>query len=258
MALAHGTFGWVDLAAGDQEAATAFYTRLLDLESEDLPVDGGGHYTMLRKHGQNVAGIGGNPDPDSFPTTWQSYIIVDNADAVTARVPDLGGTLLIPAFDVMTSGRMAVVQDPTGAVVSLWQPRDHEGADVFNEHGAYMWSELLTRDIPAAKSFYQGLVGWRWSEMPLPDLTYHVNHVEGSPDDDPGNGGAMDITGMMPAEVPPHWAVYFHVDDVDATASEASELGGAVHVEPFDMAVGRSALIADPIGGMFYALTPSS
>ena len=252
----NGTFGWIDLSAADQDGAERFYTGLFGLDSHHEPIEGGGHYVMLTKGGKSVAGIG-TRQSDAMPAVWQSYISVDDVDAVVAKVTELGGQVIAPPFYVMTSGRMAVIADPTGAVVSLWQAGDHAGGEVFNEHGTHSWNELATRDVLAARAFYSDLVGWSYSETDMGDQgTYHVALVDGK-GPDPSNGGMMDITGMLPDEVPPHWDVYFTVDDVDAAVAYTTSHGGSVVMGPMDAPVGRFSYLADPDGAMFYVLTPA-
>lgn len=251
-----GTFSWIDLATDDQAAAEGFYTSLLDLDSYHAPIDDDGHYVMLTKSGKAVAGIGAKPDPE-MPTAWQSYIHVEDVDETTRRASELGGTVLMAPFDVMESGRMAVIADPTGAVVSLWQPRGHRGGEVFNEHGAHTWNELMTRDVDAALEFYRELLGWTYSEISMGDQgAYHVINIPGK-EGDPSNGGIMGMVGIVPDEVPPHWDVYYWVDDTDAAMERAVELGGSVVAGPMDTSGGRLAYLADPQGGMFYVITPT-
>lgn len=258
MALVHGTFGWVDLVTNDQPAATSFYTELFSLDAEDRPIEGGGTYTMLRKGGADVAGIGTALDPD-VPPMWQSYIYVDDVDATTGRVEGLGGTVMVPPLDVMNAGRMSVIADPTGAVVSLWEPNEHRGAGVFNEHGTLTWNELQTRDTATARGFYADLVGWTWTDMQLEEgqPPYGVCHVPGK-GDDTSNGGCMDMSGVVPDQVPPHWDVYFAVDDCDAVLSTLRELGGSVVAGPMDAPVGRFAYVSDPQGAWFYVIQPAT
>ena len=251
-----GTFSWIDLATDDQAASERFYTSLLDLDSYHAPIDGGGHYVMLTKDGKGVAGIGAKPDP-GMPTAWQSYIHVDDVDETARRVEEHGGTVIMGPFDVMESGRMAVIADPTGAVVSLWQPGAHGGGEVFNEHGTHTWNELMTRDVSTALEFYRDLLGWTYSEIAMGDQgSYHVINVPGK-DGDPTNGGIMGMTGIVPDEVPPHWDVYFWVDDADPAIERAVSLGGSIVAGPMDTSGGRLAYLADPQGGMFYVITPS-
>lgn len=251
----HGMFGWVDLASDDQDTAEGFYTDLMGWESRHEPIPGGGHYVMFELDGKSVAGLG--VTQGEMPSAWQSYVSVDDVDAVAEKVPGAGGTVVAPPFDVMDSGRMAVFTDPTGAFVSAWQANQHPGAEVFNRPGAHTWNELATRGLDTARPFYEAVFDWTWDKAPIPDMEYWVASYPGQDPSAGGQAGAMEMGDAFPAEVPPHWAVYFSVEDTDATAARAAELGGSVHVDPTDMAVGRFALLMDPTGGTFYVMTPS-
>ena len=241
-------FCWCDLMTPDVESAKKFYGSLFGWNHEDKPAGEYGFYTMFSKGDVDVAGMGAQPpEREGMPPVWNSYVLVEDADAATARASELGGTVLMPVMDVMDAGCMSVIQDPTGAVVSLWQPKEHEGATVFNEHGALTWNELATRDPDKARSFYGDLLGWTWEEMDLGEMgTYYVCKVG-----DRGNGGVITMNDQWPAEVPAHWMVYLGCDDVDGGAAKVTELGGKVCVPPTDIAVGRFAVVSDPQGGTF-------
>jgi len=253
MRLPHGSFGWVDLTSTDVDAAKAFYTGLFGWTATDMPTPMGPVYTMFRKDGHLVAGLGPLP-PDmaaaGAPSMWSSYVMVDDADKVLEAVGPAGGTVVMPAMDVMTQGRMAMIADPSGAVVGLWQPRDHAGAELFNEPGSLTWNELQTRDLTAATAFYTEVFGWRWE--PMEDGSgYLIGMLDSKDGDDKSNAGAMTMPPAVPAEVPSYWAVYFLVVDCDESVARATELGGAVFMPPMDMGPGRFAGITDPAGGMF-------
>jgi predicted enzyme related to lactoylglutathione lyase len=148
-------------------------------------------------------------------------------------------------FDVMEVGRMATIQDPTGAVFSLWQPRQHIGAEVVNQPGAPTWNELATNDTKAAGDFYTGLFGWTTEEMEMAtgDGSYTIFK-----NGDRGAGGMFTITPEM-GLMPPNWIGYFAVADCDASLEKAKGLGANVAVPPTDIpGVGRFAVIADPQG----------
>ena len=160
---APGTFCWVDLGTTDAAGAKAFYGRVFGWEGEDMPVGDGATYTMLRLGGRDVAAVyeqGEDERAAGIPPHWSSYISVVDVDETAARVEGLGGKLLAEPFDVLDSGRMAVVQDPTGALVSLWQPGRHVGARLVNDPGSLTWNDLATPDPDAAAAFYTALLGW--------------------------------------------------------------------------------------------------
>ena len=248
-----GLFGWVDLVSTDVDAAKAFYGGLFGWDFEDIPTPMGPSYTMCSLGGSKVAGIGPQP-PDmaaaGAPSMWNSYVIVEDLDATCEAVGPAGGAVVMPAMDVMSEGRMAMVADPSGAVVGLWQPRDHQGADVFNVAGTLSWNELETRDLPSALAFYTEVFGWTYDSGDSPG--YNVIQLAAKEGDDKSNGGAMGMPEGVPEELPSFWAVYFAVEDCDAAVARASELGGTNTVPKMSMGPGSFAGIEDPAGAFFF------
>lgn len=246
---APGTFSWVDLATTDPAGAKAFYGRLFGWEAEDLPAGEGMTYTMLRLDRADVAAMAEQPEHErsqGIPPRWNCYVTVDDADAVAARAAELGGTVVAPPFDVLDAGRMAVVADPEGAMLCLWQPRGHIGAGVVNAPGALTWNDLLTTDPEAAARFYGELFGWTVSRV-APGQPYWTIDNRGT-----SNGGIMEQPPeMRQAGVPPVWNAYFAVEDLDATLATAREAGGAVVFGPMAVPAGRFAGVRDPQGAVF-------
>jgi uncharacterized protein len=248
-----GTFCWVELGTTDPAAAKAFYQSLLDWETEDMPA-GEITYTIARRRGKDVAGIYALPPEQraqGVPPHWLSHVATDNADETVQRAEQLGATVAMPPFDVMDVGRMALLHDPSGALVSVWQPRRHIGAALINEHGALCWNELLTRDPDAARAFYTALFGWTPTERDMgPMGTYTVFKL-----------GDRQVAGMMRlpsdfGEAPSQWGVYFAVDDVDVRADKAKERGAAITVPPSDIPdVGRFSMLLDPQGAALAMIT---
>jgi predicted enzyme related to lactoylglutathione lyase len=248
----HGLFGWVDLVTTDVPAAKAFYEGRFGWRTEDMPTPMGPAYTMCSIDGGVVAGIGPQPPgmaEAGMPSLWNSYVLVEDIDAVCAAVTAAGGAVVMPAMQIMTQGRMAMVADPSGAVVGLWEPQDMQGADVFNVPGALTWNELQTRDLPAAMAFFTSVFGWGFEAVD--DSGYMMIPLDSKPGEDKGNGGAMTMPDRVPAEVPPYWAVYFMVADCDEGVARAVELGGTVFLPAMAMGPGRFAGITDPTGAMF-------
>jgi predicted enzyme related to lactoylglutathione lyase len=184
------------------------------------------------------------------PPSWTTYVSVDDADKTAARVTEAGGQVLMEAMDVMAAGRMAVFMDPTGAAFSIWQPGETIGAQLVNEPGTLCWNELATRDAGAAKTFYSHVFDWTWQPMAPGGPEYWMLEVAGRV-----SGGLMPMVGdMWPADMPSHWMTYFAVDDSAASATQVSELGGAVMVPPTDIPPGRFAVVNDPHGAVFSIL----
>ena len=137
-----GTFCWVELGTTDGEAAKKFYTQLFDWDFTDNPVGPGGVYTILKQNGKDVGALYQMPSEmtsNGVPPHWMSYISVANADESAAKAKSLGATLMKEPFDVYTMGRMAVIQDPTGAMFALWQPGTHQGAGIVNTPNSLCW-----------------------------------------------------------------------------------------------------------------------
>jgi len=257
----HGLFSWADVAAANTQAATEFYTGLFGWEAIDQhDPDGNYVYTLFTLDGKLVAGMG--QLPDGMPPLWSSYINVDSVDEVVAAAIANGGQVMMPAMDVMESGRMAFVVDPTGAVVGLWQPAAHPGAETFRGHNVMAWNELATRDPQAAIAFYSAILPWRIEKMDIPDgsMDYWTIHldtkVDGDADmDDDFNAGIMAMDENWPESLPAHWMVYFRVADTDAAVARLTELGGHVSVPPFDSAAGRISVVSDPEGSTFSVIS---
>ncbi len=238
-----GTPSWVDLSSPDVAGAKAFYGALFGWQATEGSPETGG-YCMFQKRGKNVAGLGPIMS-EGQPPSWMTYVSVDDAGATMAKVTAAGGTTIVAPMDVLDAGRMAVFIDPTGAALALWQPAAHRGADLANEPGAFTWNELQTRDTDAAKSFYRTVFGWGAHTQDGP-----MAYTEWKRGDDTV-GGMMDMPAEVPPQIPAYWLVYFAVDDCDASAAEATTLGGAVLVAPMDVEPGRFAVLSDPTGAIF-------
>ena len=241
-----GTFSWTDLATTDQDAAKSFYGELFGWTATDNPVGDGMTYSMMSLDGKDVAAIATQPPQQrdaGAPPAWSSYITVESADAALDRAEELGGTVHAAAFDVMDFGRMGVVQDPQGAYFMVWEPKAHVGAGLVNARGAPSWNELATSDLAASASFYSELFGWKVEPiegMQMPYMT--IKNAAGH-----NNGG------IRPAmeHGPPNWLVYFGIDDIDAGAAKAGELGGGTIVGPTPIGMGSIAVLRDPQGAVF-------
>jgi len=265
----HGLFSWADLASADPAAAKDFYSALFEWDAVDQTDPEGNYiYTLFSKDGKMTAGLGPQPEMMAgMPPVWSSYINVNSVDDVVAKATAAGANTLGAAMDVMDSGRMAFLADPAGAVFGLWQPGTHRGADLLTGPGAMTWNELATRDTAAAREFYGSILPWDFESFAGENADgstppeYWViklpTKVDGDGDaDDDFNGGIIAMDENWPAEVPPHWMVYFSVADTDASAARVTELGGNVSVPPFDTSAGRIAVVNDPHGGTFSIIAP--
>lgn len=244
-----GNFCWFELGTSDQNAAKEFYTGLFDWRFNDMPLppEMGGVYTTWQKDGKDVGAMYQlGQQMEGVPPHWMPYVAVDSADAAAVKIAELGGELLMPPFDVMEFGRMAAFKDPTGATLSIWEPKTHFGADLVNATGSACWGELATTDVKKAGAFYSSLFGWTLKEssdgMPYTEFSNQGQAI----------GGMAPMAGPHFQGVPPNWTIYFAVDDCDASAEKAKGLGATIRVPPTDIPnVGRFAVIQDPQGAAF-------
>jgi predicted enzyme related to lactoylglutathione lyase len=244
-----GTFCWVELGTTDSPGAKTFYTQLFGWDYEDYPMGPDGVYTMLKVDSKEVGALYElMPDmkAQGIPPHWLSYISVSNVDESAEKAKAEGATLMKEPFDVMTVGRMAIVQDPTGAVFALWQAKDHKGAEIYNVPNTLCWNELGTTDTKKAGEFYSNVFGWSRDTQNFGPMEYTMFK-----NGDRGAGGMYQITPEM-GPIPPHWLVYFAVDDCDAKVQKATELGARVMKPADDIpGVGRFAILIDPQGAAF-------
>jgi uncharacterized protein len=244
-----GSFCWIELATTDQKAAKNFYSALFGWDPQDSPMGPDDFYTMFKLESRDAAaGYTLRPDQraQGVPAHWMLYIAVDNADQAVNQVKQLGGTVLAPAFDVMEFGRMAVIQDPTGAHFCVWQARKNTGLGIAHVAGTLCWADLSTPDPKRAAHFYSGLFGWQIIADEKDKSGYlHIKNGEHF------IGGIPPAASRQPG-VPPHWLAYFSVDDVDASAAKAKQMGAQLYLPPMSMeGVGRMAVIADAQGAVF-------
>jgi uncharacterized protein len=262
---------WVDTNQPDPDAAADFYGGLFGWQLEDaMPAGSDGKYLVARIRGRDVAAI--SPPFQGAPpmVVWNTYVWVDSVDEATAKVRDAGGQVVVGPFDVMESGRIAGFADPEGAVFFVWQAKEHKGSQVVNEHGSVNFNGLNTRDVEGAKAFYGAVFGWETLELGPGNAMWRLagygDHLEertpglregmaemGAPPGFEDVVAALNLIADDQSDVPPHWSVTFAVDDADAAAARASELGAELIVPPMDAPWVRMTVIRDPQGATFIA-----
>jgi predicted enzyme related to lactoylglutathione lyase len=244
----HGQFCWVDLVSRDMSEAREFYRRLFGWQSTDLDTQGGPPYAHFELAGRSVAGLGQMTQEmlnKKLPAMWNSYVHVDDIQAVCAKVTQLGGTITVPVMKILDAGSRAFIRDPTGAQVGLWQKDQHYGAALHQDFHCFCWNELCTRDVDRAADFFGQLLDWEFAEYPSLLGKYYVIRNRGEE-----CSGLLQIDHRW-GEMPPCWLVYFAVQSVDITVDQLRQLGGYVLVHPFDIQEGRLAVVADGQGAMF-------
>jgi len=247
---APGNFCWVELATTDQAAAESFYSKIFGWSADNIPVSETESYTIYQLEGRHAAAactLRSEQLQHGVSPHWGVYIAVQNADASAARAAELGGKILAGPFDVGDAGRMASIQDSTGAAFSIWQAGVNPGIGIAGKHGTLCWCDLNTPDQARAGQFYAGLFNWQIVKEDE-DPAHNYWHIK---------NGEEFIGGIPPAShlrpgTPAHWLAYFNVSDCDLTAGEARQLGATLYMPPTDFEdVGRVSVLADPQGATF-------
>jgi uncharacterized protein len=245
MAFQPGQFSWVELATTDDKGAGDFYVGLFGWTLQSSPMPDGTSYHRLMLGDKDVGGMFKMGARDTgLPPHWSCYLTVKHADATAQHVEEAGGKVIEKPFDVMDLGRMAVCQDPTGAIFQIWEAKKHTGAAAYHSGpGGWTWCELRTGELDAARKFYEKVFGWD-SKVSTEYTEFKVGNV--------GEFAGMVQVDESWGPVPPHWAVYFDVSDCDATVARARELGATVVAGPMSLEhVGRFATLQDPQGAAF-------
>lgn len=247
-----GEFCWIELGTTDQGAAKNFYSSLFGWQPNDMPMGPDEYYTIFRLEGRDAAAAYKlNPERmPGVPPHWMPYISVTDADATAARAAQAGGKVVAPPFDVFDLGRMAVIQDPTGATFSIWQAKSHSGIGITGVDGTLCWADLMTSDVAAARKFYSEVFGWEIAPGEHDPSGYlHIKNGDTFV-------GGIPPAGLQPG-VPPHWLLYFLESDADAATEKAKSLGARLYYGPTTMEnVGRWSVVADPQGAVFALFQP--
>ncbi|HKH09998.1 MAG TPA: VOC family protein [Rubrobacter sp.] len=233
-----GTFCWADLSTPDVEGARAFYGDLLGWEFRDDEIPGG-VYVEYDGRGDLVGAI---DQWDGYPAHWNNYVSVESVDETAAKAEQLGARMIEKPFDLMEFGRMAVFADPGGAVLCVWEPRDHIGAGRVNDAGCMAWNELQTRRPDEAASFYAGLFGWDLEPIEQDGATVYLTIKNSA---GRMNGGIMPMSDAH-GDAPSYWLAYFTVPSCDAAVARTKKLGGRVLAGPMEPGFGRISVLSDP------------
>ncbi|HEY0381017.1 MAG TPA: VOC family protein [Candidatus Elarobacter sp.] len=246
---------WVEVLAPDPRAAVDFYRGVFGWEiAGPGPMPDGGEYFVARLDGRDIAGIAALPKTGIAEPAWTTYVCVDELETVARRAVDAGGRVIVAPLDVPPAGRLAVIEDSVGATIGLWQPGARAGAQRVNEPSAWAMSALRTRDLRRATAFYADVFGWNaepFEAGPQPAALFRLpGYVGGTPQQPVPRDVVAAVLEGADIETA-HWSVDFWIADTDAAVERVARLGGSVVAPPFDMAVFRRAVIADPAGAVF-------
>jgi predicted enzyme related to lactoylglutathione lyase len=238
-----GSFSWLELGTSDREGAIKFYTALFGWGYSEFPMGENGEMYTIFNLGERSTGaayeLSLEMTGNGVPPHWMLYVTVTDADATAARVAELGGKVIMQPFNVMDQVRIAVIQDPTGAHISLAQPINHTGLGVKEEPGGFAWADLCSTDAERASKFYVDLFGWSTYVGDSPYIHFKIGEEY--------IAGAM--PGSLPEGVPSHWMPYIMVEGCDASLAKAVSLGAKTVFGPVDLeGVGRFASFIDPQG----------
>lgn len=237
---------WADLWTSDVEGSRRFYGELFGWEAQEPSPEFGGYF-MFTRDGVPVAGGMGDMGDMRANNSWKIYLSVDDAAKTVEAAEANGARVVAPATAVADIGVQAVLIDPTGAAVGVWQAGTFPGFTVLNEPGTPNWFELLTRDYVPAIEFYRTVFGWDTHTVSDTDEFRYTTMREPDGED---AAGIMDAKGFLPEGAPAEWSVYWGAN-VDEAAAKAKRLGGSVVMEAQDTPYGRMAVVADPAGAQF-------
>jgi predicted enzyme related to lactoylglutathione lyase len=230
----------------DTARSRAFYGELFGWTAEEPAEEFGGYFSYA-KDGALVAGCMANQPDSGMPDVWSVYLASDDARKTVDTATANGGQVIVAPMDVGDIGAMAVVSDPGGAAIGVWQPGRHPGFGLIAEPGAPSWFELHTRDYQASVSFYRDVFHWdTHTASDSPEFRYTTL---GSGDNQ--LAGVMDASAFPPDGAPAHWWIYFGVEDTDAALAKIVGLGGSIVMPAEDTPYGRLATAADPTGATF-------
>jgi predicted enzyme related to lactoylglutathione lyase len=251
---------WVDTLGPDPDAAMAFYTGVFGWEFAGpgaMPGDPPGRYFVARLRGRDVAGVGSRAPGAPPAPGWNTYVAVQSATETAAKAREAGGAVLVEPFDAEPAGRAAVLADPTGAAVCVWEALERKGAQLVNEPGAWSMSQLSTPDPERAAGFYGAVFGWTTETVGAGESAMTLFRLPGYVGGEPEQPVSREVIAAMTPSGggPAGWSADFWVRDVDAAAAKAAELGGAAVVPAFDHPFGRTAVLADPHGVSFSVST---
>jgi len=248
-----GTFCWTDLGSKNVAGAAKFYQRIFGWTSRDQPMGGSGfvYSTMLVK-GRDACAVYPMDDEQrkrKAPPCWLPYLCVRSAARTARKAKAAGGRICLGPLKVMEHGRLAIMQDPTGATFGLWQPAKHRGAGLNNTPGTVCWHDLNTLQPGVAAKFYAKVFGWKTQAMGKGAGVYRLFKL--------GRSGVGGVWPVPLPKLPPSWLTYWNVRDCSRTVAQVRRLGGRVMMAPMTVpGYCRFAVLRDPQGAAFGVLQP--
>lgn len=249
----HGQFCWYDLMTPDPSGAKRFYPSLLGWKVETFKFASPDQpYDMWSVGGRTFGGVGKITDEQKatgIPPHWLPSVQVNSVDETASKAAQLGGRVVVAAMDIPQTGRYAILTDPQGAMIAIFQANGPFGGfDGTPEMGKPSWHELMTTDYKRAFEFYSALFGWeKIEELDMGPLgVYFEFGMKGKM-----YGGMFNRTADM-ASMNPFWLPYFHVKDVETSTEAAKRMGAFVQNGPMQVPGGSWIVVmGDPQGAAF-------
>jgi uncharacterized protein len=243
---------WMDLLTSDTGRAREFYGRIFGWTAGEASPEFGGYF-MFFTDGAPVAGCMPAMPGMDVADVWGTYLTAPGAEATLAAAAEHGATVRVPAMPVADLGTQAVLDDPGGARIGIWQPGTFAGFGPIRtgKAGTPAWFELHARDYAGSVAFYRDVFGW--TPVTLSDTPeFRLTGIE---DGTQPVAGIMDAAGYLPEDEGPRWDVYISVADTDKALALAVELGGTVTREGTDTPFGRLGAATDPMGAGFMVVS---
>ncbi len=247
---------WIDLITSDTSAAQTFYSELFGWSGTAADQEKYGGYITFTLDGNDVAGcMGKDSSMQAMPDAWTVYLSSRDTAATVVAAQQRGAPVFVEPMPIPEVGVMAVVADPGGASIGVWQADPFAGFDVLGEPGRPTWFELHSRSYEDAVRFYREVFGWETDVMSdQPDFRYTTL-----------GAGRDAVAGIVDTSVWPDrsdeleltWHVYFAVEDCDAACAKVTDLDGSVKYPPGDSPFGRIATVQDPGGAVFKLMGPN-
>lgn len=238
---------WADLWTSDVEGSRRFYGELLGWEAQAPSPEFHGYF-MWTRDGQPVAGGMGAVGGAEPANLWTVYLATDDVAKAVGIAEGEGGRVLTPPMQVADLGTEAVLEDPTGARIGLWQPETFHGFTTLNEHGSPSWFELQTHDHDAAVAFYRAVLRCDLVREQGQEAFAYTSLLGSG---EAAVAGIMDASNFLPEGAPSRWSLYWEVDDVAATLADARRLGGTVLMDAMETPYGCLGGATDPAGATF-------
>ena len=250
-----GEFIWYELMSPDPEGSKAFYDAVVGWDISEAAPEFQGYRMIGRSDGKFAGGvlpISAEMQQHGARPTWLGYIHVTDVDRSVGKIEQAGGKSLMPATDIPSVGRIAMVADPQGAPFYVMKPIPPAGdpnakSDVFSasEQQRIGWNELQTSDVEGARRFYGDQFGWGSDEhMDMGEMgLYRFWDQNGT-----RIGALFDGSNGQRS----HWRFYIRVPSISAAKDAAERGGGTIHMGPHQVPTGEYVVIgSDPQGAEF-------